>query len=91
MSFTLQMHRKCSVSPHHEMRIDALDDCPEAEGVTLSFHTTSGANKLTSKRVLVIDIFPLSVIRRSFGLKTAVTAPLSYLRGSQRGYSVRLE
>ena len=63
--------------------MDALDDYSEAEGVILSFGTASGASKLPSERVLVIDVFPLSVIRPSFGLKTAATAPSSYSRGSQ--------
>jgi hypothetical protein len=63
--------------------MDALDGYPEAEGVALSFYTTGGTSKLTSERVLVIDIFPLPVIRSPFRLKTAGTALSSYSRGSQ--------
>jgi hypothetical protein len=51
--------------------MDALDGCPEAEGVALSFYTTSGTSKLTSERVLVIDIFPLPVIRSPFQIENS--------------------
>ncbi len=42
-------------------RTHALDKCPEAQGIALSFNTPTRTRELSSKRVLVVNIVPFTV------------------------------